>query len=166
MVKGRVPPHASGQLFPRVQAQGQARDRRTEDVADNCHQAVGDRHRPEARPREDDGSADAQHGKRQADRSALGARLVDRGADRRLDGKPEQTTDRGDQSDFGLAPMLLGDQEHVEIRPQRAADIGEQEVAGVKRERVETLTNGRCHSHSHSVPIARVMMVSGAPTLK
>jgi hypothetical protein len=24
--------------------------------------------------------------------------------------------------------MLLGDQEHVEIRPQRAADIGEQEV--------------------------------------
>jgi hypothetical protein len=34
--------------------------------------------------------------------------------------------------------MLLGDQEHIEIRAQRAADIGEQEVDGVERERVET----------------------------
>jgi hypothetical protein len=59
MVEGRVPPHASGQLLPRVQAQGQGRDRRTEDVADNGHQAIGDRDRPEARPREDDSSSDA-----------------------------------------------------------------------------------------------------------
>jgi hypothetical protein len=42
MVESRVPPHASGQLAPRVQAQGHRRDRRTEDVADNCHQAVRD----------------------------------------------------------------------------------------------------------------------------
>jgi hypothetical protein len=89
MVKGRVPPYASGKLFAYVQAQGQRRDRRTEDVADNCHQAVGDCDRPEARPSVNDGSSDAQHGKRQDDRSALGAGLVDRGADRRLDGEPE-----------------------------------------------------------------------------
>jgi hypothetical protein len=69
MIEGRVPPHASGQLSSRVQAQGQGRDRRTEDVADNCHQAVGDHDRPEAGPREDDGSPDAQDGKRQDDRS-------------------------------------------------------------------------------------------------
>ena len=124
--------------LPRVEAQGQGRDRRTEDVADNCHQAVGDHDRPEARPREDDDGADAQHGKRQDDRAALGAGLVDRGADRRLDREPEQAADRRHQADLGLAPMLLGDQEHVEIRPERAADVGEQEVDGVERERVET----------------------------
>ncbi len=137
MVEGRVPPHAPRQLIARVQAQGQRRDRRTEDVADNCHQAVGDQDRPEARPREDDDGSDTQHGKRQDDRAALGAGLVDRGADRRLDGEPEQAADRGHQSDFGLAPMLLGDQEHVEIRPERAAHVGQQEVDGVERERVE-----------------------------
>jgi hypothetical protein len=64
MVKGRVPPHAAGKLFARVQAQGQGRDRRTEDVADNRYQAVGDCDRPEARPRENDASSDAKHGKR------------------------------------------------------------------------------------------------------
>jgi len=38
--------------------------------------------------------------------------------------------------------MLLGDQEHVEIRPKGAAHISEQEVDGVERERVETLARG------------------------
>jgi hypothetical protein len=61
--------------------------------------------------------------------------------------------------------MLPGDQEHIQIRPEGAAHVGEQEVDGVQRQRVETLAFG-CHSHSHSVPIAREMMVSGAPTLK
>jgi hypothetical protein len=35
--------------------------------------------------------------------------------------------------------MLLGDQEHVEIRPEGAADVGEQEVDGVQRQWVEVL---------------------------
>ena len=117
--------------------------------------------------REDDDGPDGQHGERQDDRASLGAGLVDRGADRRLDGEPEQAADGRHQSDFGLAPMLLGDQEDIEIRPERTAHVGEQEIDGVERERVETLALGfRRHSHSHSVPIARVMMVSGAPTLK
>jgi hypothetical protein len=38
--------------------------------------------------------------------------------------------------------MLLDDQEHVEIRPQRAAHVGQQEVDGVERERVEPLALG------------------------
>ena len=38
--------------------------------------------------------------------------------------------------------MLLGDQEHIEIRPDRAAYVGEQEVDGVERERAETLALG------------------------
>src|SRR6202521_5480528 len=66
------------------------------------------------------------------------ARLVDRGADRRLDCEPEQATDRSHHSDLGLAPMLLGNEEDVEIRAQGTADVGEQEVDGVERKRVET----------------------------
>jgi hypothetical protein len=38
--------------------------------------------------------------------------------------------------------MLLGDQEDIEIRPDRAAYVGEQEIDGVERERVETLALG------------------------
>jgi hypothetical protein len=69
--------------------------------------------------------------------AALGARPVDRGADRRLDYEPEQTADCSHHSNLGLAPMLLGNQEHIEIRPHRAADIGEQEVDGIERKRIE-----------------------------
>ena len=46
VVESRIPPDASSQLFARVEAQSQSRDRRAEDVADNCHQAIGDQHRP------------------------------------------------------------------------------------------------------------------------
>ena len=71
MVEGRVPPHPPGQLFSRIEAQGQGRDRGTEHVADDRHQAVGDRHWPEARPGENDDRADRQHGKRQHDAPRL-----------------------------------------------------------------------------------------------
>ena len=69
----------------------------------------------------------------------------------------EQAADRGHQSDLGLAPVLLGDQEHVEIWPQRAAHVGKQEVEGVERERIEAPARVGFHSHSQSVPSARVM---------
>ena len=138
MVEGRVPPHAPRQLLARVEAQGQGRDRGAEDIADDCHQAVGDHHRPEGRPGEDDRRLRcASTASARTIDAALGAGLVDRRADRRLDGEPEQAADRRHQADFGLAPMLLGDQEHVEIRPERAAHVGEQEIDGVERERVK-----------------------------
>ena len=59
VVEGRVPPDASSELFARVEAQGQSRDCRAEDVADNRHQAVGDQHRPEVGPRKDYRSPEA-----------------------------------------------------------------------------------------------------------
>jgi hypothetical protein len=62
--------------------------------------------------------------------------------------------------------MLLGDQEHIEIRAESAADIGEQEIDGVEREGVEALAPRRYHGHSHGFPVARVMTVSGVPTLR
>ena len=49
--------------------------------------------------------------------------------------------------------------------PRAGAD---RELEQLQGQRVETLSARGCHSHSHnhSVPIAREMMVSGAPTLK
>ena len=64
--------------------------------------------RPEGRPGEDDDGTDAQRGERGDDRAALGAGLVDRGADRRLDREPEQAADRGHQSDLGLRSNAAG----------------------------------------------------------
>ena len=42
------------------------------------------------------------------------------------------------KADFGLAPMLLGNQKHVEIRPKRAPNVGKQKImassdTGLKR---------------------------------
>ena len=69
--------------------------------------------------------------------------------------------------DLGLAPVLLGDQEHVQVGPERPPHIGEQEIDGVERARMKArLLRGRRHSHIQSVPITSVMMVSGAPTRK
>jgi hypothetical protein len=84
------------------------------------------------RPGEDDRAAAGHHGQRRDDCPALRVRLVDGRADRRLYGKPQQAADRRYQTNFGLAPMLLGHQEHVEIRPEGATDVSEQEVDGVE----------------------------------
>jgi hypothetical protein len=140
MIESRIPPHAPGKLTARIKTQGQRGDRRTEDIADDRHQAVGEHHRPETRPHEDDNGADAQKRQCQGDRGTLAAGLVDRRADRRLDCEPQQPADRRHHADFGLAPLLLSDQEYVEVRSEPAADIGEQEIDGIERERAERLT--------------------------
>ena len=41
---------------------------------------------------------------------------------------PSRPLNRGHKSDFGLAPMLLGDQEDIEIRPHRAAHVGSRKL--------------------------------------
>jgi hypothetical protein len=46
-------------------------------------------------------------------------------------------------------------------------EIGEVQNGDEPNGPAQSMVNGYgCHSHSHSVPVARVMMVSGAPTLK
>ena len=104
-----------------------------------------------------------QHGKRRDNHAPLGACLVDRRTDRRLHRDSEQTADSCHQTGRGLAPVLLGDQKDIQIRPRRPADIGEQEVDGIERQRVETTILAHPHhSHSNSVPIVSVMTVIGA----
>jgi hypothetical protein len=84
MIKRCVAPHAPGQLIPRVESQGESRNRRTEDIADNRHQAIGDRYRPEARQGEESYGPYRKHGQREHDDSPFCAGRVDRGANRRL----------------------------------------------------------------------------------
>jgi hypothetical protein len=167
MVEGRVPPHTPGKLLSNEQAQGQSRGRRTEHVTNNGHQSVCNRHWPKAWHDENDDGPERQHGKRKDDCAPLGVGLVDRRADWCLDRKAEKTANGCYQADLGLAPMLLGNQENVQVRPKRATHIGEQEVDGVERTRVETgALRLLCHRDSHRVPMASVISVSGAPTRK
>ena len=65
-----------------------------------------------------------------------------------------------------MCPVLLRDEEDVEIRSERATHIGEEKIDGVERERAKASRVGRSHRESHKVPIVSVMMVRGAPTLK
>jgi hypothetical protein len=63
--------------------------------------------------------------------------------------------------------MLLSDQEYVQVGSERAPDVGQENIDGVQRARVEaSLVRDRRHSHIQSVPITSVMIVSGAPTRK
>ena len=132
MVEGRISPHASRQLSACVHAQGESADRGGKHVAGDRHQSIRHRDRPEARQCEDDGRSRGQHRERQNDRAVFGAGHVDRGADRRLHRKPEQTADGRDETDFRLAPVLLGDQEDVQVGAQSTADIRQQEIDGIE----------------------------------
>ena len=132
MVEGGIAPQAPRQLFPGVETKGQGRDRWTENVAGDRDQAVGCHHRPETRRGEYRRGAYRQNGKRQNDEFSLGARCVDRGADWRLERKTEQAADCRHQADLRLAPMLIRDQEDVEVRPERPSDVGEQKIERVE----------------------------------
>jgi hypothetical protein len=142
MVEGRVPAHPPRQLLPRVEAQGQGRDRRTEDIAGDSHKAIGDQHRPEDRPGEDDQGGERQHGEREDEHSSLGAGFVDCSADRGLNGNPAEAADHGYEPNMGLAPLLLGDEEDIEIRPDRAADVGREEIQCIEGKGVKAVCAG------------------------
>ena len=174
MVEGGVAPHAAGQSALPVDAEGDRRDRRAENIADHRDCAVGEHYDPERRGQGDCRRADRQHEQGRDDECALSMGRVDRCSDRGVHGQTDPAAHHRNQSDTGLAPMLLGDEEDVEVRPQRAAHIGKQEVQRIERVGIEPcrrLCPARgCgsidYSHSHNVPIIRVIRVSGAPTLK
>jgi hypothetical protein len=72
-------------------------------------------------------------------------------ADRRLNREPDQAAYGGHKADCGPAPMLLGNQKHVEIRPKRATpNVGKQKINGVERERVEAPLLGSITKASRS----------------
>ena len=155
--------HAPRQVVLPDEAERERGHRRAEHVSDHRDQHVGDEHRPEAGEGVDAQGAGGQHGQRDDDHTALPLRGVDRGADRRLHGETEPSAQRRDEAHLGLAPMLLRDEEDVQIGPERPAHIGEQEIDGVER---ATTFCDRRHSHIHNVPSTSVMAVSGAPTRK
>jgi hypothetical protein len=137
MVEGEISPHAPGQLFPGIEPQGQGRYGRPENVAGDCKEAIGYRHGPETRHDEYRRGSYCQHDERQNDEASLGVGFVDGRADRRLEREAEQAADCRHQADLRLAPMLLGDHEDVEVRPERPVDVGEQKIEGVEGDGTE-----------------------------
>ncbi len=138
VIERGVAAHPGRQLMVREQPQRQRRDRRPEDIADDRQDRIGHEHGPESRHREDDDGPQRQHGERQHDDAAFGPGRVDRGAGRRLRGEAGEAADRRHEADRGLAPTLVDDQENVEIRPERTAHVGEEEVDRVERDRPES----------------------------
>ena len=96
---------------------------RAEHVPDHCDQSIGDEDRPETGRSVDAQGARGQYGQRDDDRTAFPVRAVDRGADRRLHGETEPSAQRRDEAHLGLAPMLLRDEEDVQIGTERPADV-------------------------------------------
>ncbi len=143
MIPGRIAPHPPSQGLARVKPQGEGRHRGTKYVANRSHYRIGDHDRPEMRRCEDCHRTRRQHGERRDKQSALGPGLIDQAADRRLHRQTQQPANRSHQPDCFLAPMLLGDQKDVQIRPKRAAHIGEQKIERVERIRFELGTVSR-----------------------
>jgi hypothetical protein len=67
------------------------------------------------------------------DQPALGACCVNGGSDRSLRRKAKPTAYSRHEAHCGLAPVLIGHQEDIEKRTERAADVGKQEVYGIER---------------------------------
>jgi hypothetical protein len=113
VVEGGIAPHTSRQLLARDETERKGCDRWAKNVADHRDDSVGDQNWPEARPKCDDGCAGREHGEGGHDEAALGVSEIDQGADRRLHGKPEQTTNGRNEADLRLAPMLLRHEKDV-----------------------------------------------------
>ena len=142
MVEGGVAPHPARELLARIKTERERRDRRTEHVASDRHQAVGHHDRPKGRPKKNNDGGHRENAEREDDDAALGAGLVDRPADRRLDEKPEQAAHCRHQANFRLAPMLLRNEEDVEIGADGAANVGGEEIQCVEGEGVEAVRAG------------------------
>ncbi len=133
MIESRVAAKPARQPVSCHQAEGERRDRRSEGVAGDRQDAQGNRDRPEARRCENDDCGSGHRRHRQNDDAALGARHVDRGADRRLKRNSEQAARRRHQSDIGLAPMLGRDEKHVDERPEQVSNVGCEKIDRVER---------------------------------
>ena len=134
------------ELVSRHQPKRERRDRGRKGVAGDREDGQGERHRPEARRDKDDDGADSHRRHGQHDDAALGARHVNRGADRGLERNSEQSTGGCYKADISLAPMLTSNQEHIDERPEQVSDVGGEEVDCVER------IGGRNHRQDRKRP--------------
>ena len=128
MIECRVAPHAARQLAFDIKPQRQGCHGWAKHVANDGHYRVRDHHRPEDRQCVNGDRAEREHNECQNDQAALGPAGIDRGTDRRLHCQTNQPASHSDQADTRLAPVSLGDQEHVQVWPERAPHIRKQEV--------------------------------------
>ncbi len=137
VVERRVPSEPMRQHGARVEPERERRDGGTEHVAGERDQRIRGEHGPECRKSIDEDGTGAEHRERGDEQRTLGAGRVDRRADRRLSREAEQAADGRDQPDARLRPMLLRDEKDIQIRAERAPDIGEQDIERVERGRME-----------------------------
>jgi len=119
-------------VFPNVETKGEGGNSWPKHVADHRDNAVRDHHRPEAWSSGNHGCADGEYPECRDHEAPLGAGRIDRGADRCLHDKPEQTASGRNKANLGLAPVLLRHEKNVEIGTQRAAYVSEEEIQRVQ----------------------------------
>ena len=133
VIVSRVAAEPPRQLVSRDEAEGQGRNGGSKSIARHREHAQGERHRPEVRGDEDDDRGNRHRGHRQDDDAALGARHVDRGADRGLEGYSEQSAGGCQKADIGLGPVLARNQKHIDERAEQIANVGGKEIDRVER---------------------------------
>ena len=99
-------------------------------------------------------------------RATLAVRRVDGAPGRRLRDQAQQTAGGRHPADLGLAPMLLGDEEDVEVRPERAAHIREQEVQRIERPGAERMSWPRSEVGDKGDPGAHQHSAKHAPNVE
>jgi hypothetical protein len=137
VVEGGVSPHSPGQLPLSIDTEGDRCDCRTKDIPNDVDGAIGSHYDPEGRHHKNRHRSYGKNGQGYDDERPLGMGCVDDRTDQGLHGETKPPARHGDQTDARLAPMLLRDEEHVEVWPQCSAHIGEQEVQRIERGRMK-----------------------------
>jgi hypothetical protein len=77
-------------------------------------------------------------------KAALDLGCVDQGSDGSVHRDPDQAADRQNQTDGGLVPPCLREEEHADMRPQPAPHIGQQAIQPIQP--IQRLMMGHAHS--------------------
>ncbi len=128
MVERRIAPQPPRQRVLRIQPQRHCRHRRAEHISDHPDRRIRRQHRPERGPGENRHRPGRQHRQRNNDQRPLGPRRIDKRPGGRLRHQRQQPAHRRHRPHAGLAPMHAGDQEHVQIRPQRPPHVRQQKI--------------------------------------
>jgi hypothetical protein len=163
VVKGGVPTEPAGQLVFCDQAESEGRDRRSEGVAGDRQDAQRNRHWPESGSGEYDRRGRGHRRHRQEDDASLGAGDVDSGSNWGLKRDAEEAARGRHQPDIGLGPVLARDQEDVDERSEKVADIGGEEIDCVERIRDREHRRRPNASHPRAAPVntARTSLFPG-----
>jgi hypothetical protein len=131
-VEHGVAAEARRQLIAAAESEGDRRDRRREDAAEDRHHGVRRQHDHYCRDEVDGQPAEGQQAGAADDECPLRVGAVDEGADGGMEHDPRQAADREHGTERCLVPSAGGDQIDAHMRAQASTYIGKQKVEPVE----------------------------------